>query len=65
MDRPWLNPPGCENHEFDTESNPIERWKALLSGAEIVQLESLIGDLLRGRATNWQAREPSAAALCR
>jgi Sulfotransferase family len=32
---------------WEKESNPIERWKALLSAAEIAQVESLIGDLLR------------------
>ncbi len=31
----------------EKESNPIERWKALLSAAEIAQVESLIGNLLR------------------
>jgi hypothetical protein len=31
----------------ETESNPIGRWKALLSGAEVAQVESVIGDLLR------------------
>jgi hypothetical protein len=31
----------------ETESNPIGRWKALLSGAEVSQVESVIGNLLR------------------
>ncbi len=30
----------------EKEANPIERWKALLSGAEVAQVESVIGDLL-------------------
>lgn len=30
----------------EKEANPIERWKALLSGAEVAQVESLIGELL-------------------
>ena len=30
----------------EKESNPIERWKALLSRTEVGQVESLIGDLL-------------------
>jgi Sulfotransferase family len=31
----------------EKESNPIERWKTLLSVTEVAQVESLIGDLLR------------------
>ena len=31
----------------EKEANPIERWKALLSGTEVAQVESLIGELLR------------------
>ncbi len=31
----------------EKESNPIERWKTLLSATEVAQVESLIGDLLR------------------
>lgn len=31
----------------EKESNPIERWKALLSATDIAQVESVIGDLLR------------------
>ncbi len=31
----------------EKEANPVERWKALLSGTEVAQIESLIGELLR------------------
>jgi hypothetical protein len=31
----------------EKESNPIERWKVLLSASEVGQVESLIGNLLR------------------
>lgn len=31
----------------EKESNPIERWKTLLSATEVAQVESLIGELLR------------------
>src|SRR5580658_554413 len=31
----------------EVESNPIERWKTVLSKTEIAEIESLIGDLLR------------------
>jgi hypothetical protein len=36
----------------EVESNPIERWKTVLSKTEIAQVESLIGDLLR--ATGYE-----------
>ena len=31
----------------EKEANPVGRWKALLSGTEVAQVESLIGELLR------------------
>jgi hypothetical protein len=37
---------GVKTEQRENESNPIGRWKALLSEAEIAEVESLIGDLL-------------------
>jgi hypothetical protein len=42
----------------EKEANPIERWKALLSPAEVAHVESLIGDLLRD--TGYQLASPEA-----
>jgi hypothetical protein len=42
----------------EKESNPIERWKALLSTTEIAQVESLIGDLLHETGYELASTEP-------
>ncbi len=43
----------------EKEANPIERWKALLSPAEVAQVESLIGNLLH--ETGYELASPEAA----
>jgi hypothetical protein len=45
-----------DGHE--KEANPIERWKALLSAAEVAQVESLIGNLLH--ETGYELAGPGA-----
>jgi hypothetical protein len=39
------------------ESSPIERWKTLLSGPDVAQVESLIGGLLRDTGYQLQTTE--------
>ncbi len=43
----------------EKEANPIGRWKALLSPAEVAQVESLIGNLLH--ETEYELASPEAA----